>query len=317
MLNDIPVIKGIFAEEIINFIKYKRSLGHKYPSSMICICTSFNTLVNNNFNLDKIELPEELVYQFIKKKENESVKTQMHRISFIKQFALYLRINNYPNIYLLEDYPKLNNYNFIPYIYSEDEINRMNNAFNECKSKNKEQYKVIFKLLYSTGMRISEALNLKIENYDSKKGIIYIYHSKNNVSRIVFLSDTMNKCLTRYLDNNKKECNWLFPNRNNTKVNQTQYENFFKKVVLKNAKIEERKDGYNGPRIHDLRHTFSIHALEKLHKEGMEYYNILPILSKYLGHTDIRHTEYYLRLTKNNYEKVIINNDVIPEISYE
>lgn len=316
MLNDISITKGIFTNEINNFIKYKRSLGYKYSKSIIYICKSFNTFVNDNYNLDKLELSKELVYDFIKKKDNESDKTQIHRISFIRQFALYLINNNYQNIYLIEDYPKFDNYNFIPYIYNEDEINRMFNAFDKYKSHNREQYKIIFKLLYSTGMRISEVLNLKIENYNSKKGILYIYHSKNNVSRIVVLSDSMNKCLEKYLNNNIQS-EWLFSNKNNNKVNQCQYESFFKKFILKTAKIEERKDGYTGPRLHDLRHTFAIHTLEQLHKEGAEYYNILPVLSKYLGHTDIRHTEYYLRLTKNNYEKVIVNNTIIPEVDYE
>jgi len=60
-----------------------------------------------------------------------------------------------------------------------------------------------------------------------------------------------------------------------------------------------------GPRVHDFRHTFAVHSLEKMVKEGRELSSALPRLSAYLGHTNLAATEKYLRLTAELYPEII------------
>lgn len=59
------------------------------------------------------------------------------------------------------------------------------------------------------------------------------------------------------------------------------------------------------PRIHDLRHTFSVHALEQMINNGHDPYCSLPILSTYLGHKSVESTEKYLRLTKEYFINIL------------
>jgi integrase len=78
-------------------------------------------------------------------------------------------------------------------------------------------------------------------------------------------------------------------------------------------------EGLVGPRVHDIRHTYAVHALEKMINEGQDIYCTLPILSRFLGHRCIESTEKYLRLTKEAYSSIIdattpLYIDVFPEV---
>lgn len=86
-------------------------------------------------------------------------------------------------------------------------------------------------------------------------------------------------------------------------------------------KAEIHKENGAQPRVHDLRHTFSVHSLEKMVSEGRDIYCSLPALSTYLGHRGIESTEKYLRLTEESFKSVIYGmgsyyGDLFPEVNY-
>jgi site-specific recombinase XerD len=82
---------------------------------------------------------------------------------------------------------------------------------------------------------------------------------------------------------------------------QTLYAHYH--AALGSAGIGCRESG-RLPRIHDLRHTFCVHALESMAAKGYDLYTSLPLLVKYLGHNCISETEYYLRLVGENFTSV-------------
>ena len=69
--------------------------------------------------------------------------------------------------------------------------------------------------------------------------------------------------------------------------------------------------GHQGPRIHDLRHTFAVHSLAKMAESGLDLYCALPYLSTYLGHQSIRATNGYVRLTAEMYPGLLKNIDTV------
>ena len=73
---------------------------------------------------------------------------------------------------------------------------------------------------------------------------------------------------------------------------------------MQQAGIRQLSNG-SYPRIHDLRHTYAVHALEFSISKGMDPYCSLPALSTYMGHKGIESTEYYLRLTKQYFIDVL------------
>ncbi|QGU00314.1 Integrase/recombinase, RitB [Candidatus Syntrophocurvum alkaliphilum] len=76
-----------------------------------------------------------------------------------------------------------------------------------------------------------------------------------------------------------------------------------------------------GPRLHDLRHTFAVHCLKKWVLAGENLTNLLPYLSVYLGHNDLRGTQHYLRLTSDLYPTITTSveqhfSNTIPEVVF-
>lgn len=165
-------------------------------------------------------------------------------------------------------------------------------------------FPVLLRLLYSTGMRISEALALKIKDIDWKNGNLHIWNGKNHVSRLISVSASMKHVLDRYrrtmpfvLDED-----YLFHGYDGRSYSYAIVNHVFHQMLTA-AEIAPRASG-KYPRIHDLRHLFAIRALEQMEQKGYDLYTSLPLLSKYLGHKTIIETEYYIRLTQSSLSKI-------------
>ena len=83
-----------------------------------------------------------------------------------------------------------------------------------------------------------------------------------------------------------------------------------------------RKEDGSTPRVHDLRHTFAVHSLEKMVSEGKDIYCALPTLSTYLGHRGVESTEKYLRLTEESFRSIIDGMEIyygglFPEVCHD
>ena len=84
-------------------------------------------------------------------------------------------------------------------------------------------------------------------------------------------------------------------NENIFKTSKNSIIKYFRKVlILSNIKITDK-----GPRLHDLRHTFVVHNIDKAIKEGKDINTILPILMVQLGHKNINSLAYYFHITKD------------------
>jgi len=166
---------------------------------------------------------------------------------------------------------------------------------------------VFFRLLYSCGLRVSEARLLKVDDVDLEQGILTIRHSKKDNSRLVPMSDSLvQRC--RAYSNQVHPCaerdDYYFPIINNRPMtNGNIYKNFRK--FLWRAGISHSGRGF-GPRIHDFRHCFAVHCLKKWSVEGKDLMVYLPILRTYLGHDSFNETAYYLKLTADVFPQITL-----------
>ena len=154
---------------------------------------------------------------------------------------------------------------------------------------------ILIRILYGTGLRRGEAINLKTTDVDLNKKILTIYNGKENVTRIVPISNSLSESCKTY--KSKFLCNeqYFLCDLKGNKINSHITEYFQK--ILKKLNIL-RPDG-TPPRLHDFRFTFAVTALEKMDRDGLDLYTTLPILCKFLGHKNIEATEYYLLLAKD------------------
>ena len=189
----------------------------------------------------------------------------------------------------------------VPYIYTPGEIARILDAAGELRRQRpnplrRELYVTIFGLIAATGLRVSEAIALRLDDV-WPDGVLHIRETKFCKSRLVPLHPTVVEALGKYLDKRKRlagSCEYLFPSVQLRALCPTTV-NYTFRCLLKRASIAPGRA--RRPRIHDLRHTFATRALEQCGAERGEVARHFVALSTYLGHVDIRQTYWYLQAT--------------------
>jgi len=257
--------------------------------------------------IQNVKIPEYVFLKWIQLKDKESTSNQQKRYYAIHGFACFLIKRGYVDVYDAEN-PMLLKNNFVPYIYTEDEIARIfdcaDHYHTERKSNifnNNRIMPVLLRLLYSTGFRISEALSLRVCDVNIEKGTISLIEGKNHAGRNIVVSASMKRVLETYLQTITfcRNDEYLFHGYDGRAYTVCTARCAFH-CILEKAGIRRRPSG-NFPRLHDFRHLFAIRALEQMAEKGYDLYTSLPILCKYLGHKSIVETEYYIRLTQDRY----------------
>lgn len=275
------------------FLQYKRYLGYKYKTDEIVIKEIVKYL--NDFNIGIIT--KEVVENYVRLNNNLTQNAIARNISTFRSFCKYLKQQEI-EAYQIPDkiYTKKTKYK--AYIYSHDEIKRIYNNLDKVTNNyhytyyHKVIYPIIIKILYQTGMRIGEVLNLTINDYDNVNRLFHLKKVKNNQERIIVLSENLNRILNDYVI----KFNYKFKFDNKLfKVSISSVENYFDKVLTLSNIVKTD----NGPRIHDLRHTFIVHLIEKFINEGLDLNVMLPIIQTHVGHQSLNSLTYYFQVTND------------------
>lgn len=300
---------GTYQDELRGFVLYKRATGYDYGWRSICSLLELNRFLDS-CHCSKVVLKKDMAEGFVRLKAGKSSRTVHHSECLIRQFGLYLRNREYPDIYV---YPEKHNRvstGFVPYVFTADEVRRIFNAADHLEPNYRNpHYQVFFqtllRTLYCTGMRINEVLALKVEDVDFDSSLFIVLNGKGNVSRLVPFCESLKKWLLKYRSEaSGKQDTYFFESPRKGKRSNGAVNTFFQRVILPAAGIKRKPDN-TGPRIHDLRHTFACHSLDKMVREGVDPFCGLPYLSAYLGHKGIESTERYLRLTADHFEEIL------------
>ncbi len=192
---------------------------------------------------------------------------------------------------------------FTPYIYTEDEIRRLLQAAagrGRCNI-DAPTSRTLLLLLYATGLRIGEALNLNLADVDLDDGVLYIRESKFYKARLVPTGKDLTQGLHEYARLRHKrspldpDMPFLLTARGK-RVSRAGAEEAFKQMRAR--AVVYRDDGARyQPRLHDLRHTAAVTRLVRWYREGADVQRLLPQLATYLGHVHITGTQRYLSMT--------------------
>ena len=312
------MFNSVFKEKLNNFLEYKKNNGF-YSKDYLQKLINFDKYVKNNDIKDET-LTKELVISYIDSHTTAKKSTLNTYASVMRQLGIYLNIRGEDSYIIpLKYYPDENN--FIPYIFTKDEEKRIFKAINESNyrfnPKKQEQIKLIFMLLFSTGMRISEVLNIKRANIDYDKRTIYITETKNDCDRIIVVSSKMINRLKSFENKYNKDYEYFFEKENKTKYTRGWFYFVFRIIIFK-AKIMHTE---KGPRVHDIRHTFVVNSFRQAIINNKNIESFLPILATYIGHKDIESTYKYLHLTKEHFKEIreTVENiiEFKKEINYE
>jgi integrase/recombinase XerD len=163
-------------------------------------------------------------------------------------------------------------------------------------------YRTLLLILYGTGLRISEALSLTIADVNLKESFMLVRDSKFFKTRLVPTGPRLTGHLCSYLERRRRlpcplgEDSAFVATRSGRFLMYGRVSKVFRRLRLLAGL--HRKDGARyAPRIHDIRHSFTVHRLEAWYREGADVQRLLPHLSTYLGHVGIAETQRYLTMT--------------------
>jgi integrase len=228
----------------------------------------------------------------------KSVAQRHTRHQTICRFAQYLRIED-PR----HESPPANHFGYrktrrVPHIYSRDEIDGLVLAATRLPSSDwllPKTYAALISLLAATGLRISEALHLLVSDITSN-GLL-IRRAKFQKTRLVPLHATAVTGLARYLTHRQEaRCSGdhVFVSDDGQPLVYWKVHSVFR-TLLKSAGIEPSAGRW--PRIHELRHTLAVRALESSPTGRQRIGQHMLALATYLGHVNINATYWYLETT--------------------
>ena len=293
-------LQSPFAAHIEAFISQKRAIGYHYKAEEYQLLR-FDAFCTKQ-NITEPTLTKELTEQWIQKRDGEAVKNQSLRCSVVRQFAQFLSSYGLA-AYVLPAQKNTIPQNYTPYIFSSEELKAIFNVADQMSPCTvspfiHEVMPMILRLLYGCGLRSGEACHLKKCDILLDDGVLTVLNAKNEKDRLVPMSASLVDRCRAYSERMELLCPdtvYLFPNKYGSCVEPSTVYSWFRRFLFK-ARIPHRGRG-KGPRVHDLRHTFAVHSLQKMARDGMDLYCALPILSMYLGHENISATEKYLRMT--------------------
>jgi Site-specific recombinase XerD len=269
-----------------------------------------------------IRLTKQMTDTFIYNLE-ERPSTWYIKERILRDLAMFLHRNGYSEIYIPEVKSAPKKTTHYPYIFTEVEMGRLFSVIDQWEDSHYTDRHltdpVFFRLLYSTGMRLSEALYLTVGDLDTANGLLTVYHAKNNKDRLIPLAQSMQQRIADYVGRMhcySKPSDYMFPSMHGYEyaIDQSTMHRRFRQYLFR-AGISLTG---SGPRIHDLRHNYAVKCLKKWVLQGIELSVMLPYLAAYMGHSDFRGTQYYLRLTADLYPDIISRTEagfgyVIPE----
>lgn len=277
-------------DSFLNYLSVERGLARNsiisYREDLLAYCEFLNR--NSSASLSKTTKHNVTEFMFYQKDKGLAASSIARRLAAIRMFYRFLVrervLKNDPTS--LMDSPKL--WKKVPETLSINEVELLLSQPN-IRDKQGMRDKAILETLYATGMRVSEALNLKMDNINLEIGFLRCI-GKGNKERIIPLGKKAIASIVRYKDSARpvflknKESEFLFISRLGRKISRQSLWKLIKKYG-RSARIKK------SIRPHTLRHSFATHLLER----GAD----LRSVQEMLGHSDISTTQIYTHINRD------------------
>lgn len=282
------------------YLAVRRSLGYELREQAFCL-RKFVAFADTE-GTDHITT--DLALRWATQSAHVQPATRAGRLGMVRRFAKWCsasdpRTEVPPEGLLPHKYRRMR-----PYIYSDDEIDKVVEAASQLPSPKRlraHTYSTVFGLLAVTGMRVSEAVALNRRHVDLEDGILTVRRTKFGRSRFVPVHPTTCDSLREYAERRDRVVavyftDAFFASERGTRITgcSTRY-NFAK--VSRQVGLRKPAGGCRhgrGPRLHDMRHRFAVRTLLDWYRAGLDVERELPKLATYLGHVHVNDTYWYL-----------------------
>lgn len=312
---------SVLAAEFCDYVKLRESQG--FSSDGVFVLQWLDKYLITENVIEKTLTPAIVDGFLAAYRPNRSVKTMRNYASICSIFSKYLQ-----TLGITAFVPEVTRVpsSYLPHIFSSEEMNDVFTASDNLElpgirktvQLSRIQFPMLLRLLYGCGLRLGEALSLRLSDVDFSCGVIRVLNGKGNKDRLVPKEQTLTDILQRYcrtIISRENVHQFLFPNESYCKPRDKTWAEWHFKRILRRIGIEPSRETC----VHCLRHTFAVHSFRKQDLAGIDSYKDTPLLSIYLGHNDLTGTEKYLHMDSENAEDFIdatskYSNGLFPEV---
>lgn len=297
--------QSAWAAELRAFVAFKHALGYPYQRAEFTLRALDRFLVRSAPRRDGQRLHQSIL-TWLEQRPGRKPVSVADELAVVRQFYAFLQRQGrrrmpepqWPQLPTTSDY--------LPYVFSTQEVRRLVRLTRRLGSHpfRRVIYRMLILVLYCTGLRLGEALRLRLRDVDCTTGTLFIVASKGR-SRWVPCHRSLCRELGNYLTARRAFAPagpeaFLFVGidrtRRPTHRLATKIASDNLRRLLRTAGLKP-PTGRTGPRPYDLRHAFAVHRLTRWYRSGVDLQARLPWLSAYMGHDDLLGTETYLTAT--------------------
>jgi len=274
----------------LNYLLVDKGLSNNTVKAYEADISSFFQWLDNEDlkykNLQEDHINQYISFSFQRKMRSSSVN---RKISSIKSFYIFLVKRNFLKNSPLNDLVTPKQEKYLPESMSEAEVDKLLNS-PDVTNKIENRDKAMIEMLYATGMRISELVNLKITDVDMKRCVVKVF-GKGSKERLVPFGEKALDSLKSYLnDREQSSSKEIFLSNRGKKMSRIAFWQRVKVYLI-------RENLKNSISPHTLRHAFATHLLNR----GADLRSVQLLL----GHSDLSTTQIYTHIAKQRLSDVL------------
>ena len=275
----------------LNYLYIEKGLSQNTVKAYEVDLLAFISWITANTNTDVINIKEDNINKYISYLFKTKLKSSSvnRKISSIKSFYLFLIKKNIVNTSPISEVISPKQEKYLPSSMSEDEVDKLLNS-PDSNIKIEKRDKAMIEMLYATGMRISELVNLKITDVDMQRCVVKVL-GKGSKERLIPFGEQAYEALNNYLsDRDKSSSKEVFLSNRRTKISRVAFWHRIKHYIVR----ENLKQTISP---HTLRHAFATHLLNR----GADLRSVQLLL----GHSDLSTTQIYTHIAKQRLSDVL------------
>lgn len=295
--------RSFLAQPLENYMNGKRAIGYKYTTEELALQLWDKYLVETNIQ-HITAITTETLESFLMSRNRGRPRSYNHLLCvircFIKWFANQEELTHVFHLPM----SRRTTSQRLPFIFNDEQAAQLLKVTAQLPDNSRAKhrghiYSVIFSLLYNLGLRVGEVSRLRIKDVDMNQKLLVICQTKFNKDRYVPFGSRLTELLKNYLEWNQdmriKEESPLFTFDGCEFINPCTISMVFHNLIPQLGLIIP--PGVSPPRLHDLRHSFSVNTLLRWYHSGIDPGQKLIHLSTFLGHVDPVTTAVYLQIT--------------------
>lgn len=293
------IFQSPWAPYLSDFVEHKQLQGYDYRQRAHLLTFLDRFLCSEKARGDDHILSAETLEAYLEHTASHQPQARKEIVGVARQFCEYLHaVDPRHAVMMTRILPQVKKRPRFYRLESEQVVDLMN-ACARIRIKEpilKDSVRVLIGLLYSTGLRTGEALNLNLGDIDMDRSTLLIRCGKFGKERVLSLDPSVKRALRSWLDIRSIHAgtNLLSPlliGAYDTRLSYEQAACIFRKVC--------RHCGHNSrpaPRLYDLRHNYACQCLRLWREQGEDVHALLPVLSAFMGHVNYLATQVYIHM---------------------